>query len=262
MIVLNFVDELHQGLEDHWNIIRPEMKSVTARLRVFSLPGAPVVAMSATATDLEVSGMIKNLGLRQKPVILRASPVQAHHKFVTVKRPANTCDPEGKQDKFGKEKPGLIQLLNRIYLAKYIENMKQNLPVKKGLILFRTEKHMMEVFEYVKEQLPGYDDMTTIPFTMNHGGLGPATIKNIIARKNEISLFLATSKMLMGIDIEEISVIIFVRPMNMMHYILQGKFSLSLNVILHELSKGNREGGGQREMSSYFNLGLDGGLGH
>ena len=97
--------------------------------------------MSATATEHEISGMISNLGLREKPVVLRASPVQAHHKFVTVRRPPNNCDPEGRIDSIGREKPGLIQVLNRIFLRKYIEDMRQNLPVKKGLILFRTEKH-------------------------------------------------------------------------------------------------------------------------
>ena len=219
-----------QGLDDHWNSIRPEMKTVTALLRVFSLPGAPIVAMSATTTDREISGIISNLRLRERPVILQASPVQSHHKFITVRRPPNTCDPEGRVDKLGNEKPGLIQLLNRIFLTKYIENMRQNLPVKKGLILFRTERHMLDVFEYVREQLPWFKDMNSIPYVMNHGGLGPATSKNIISRKNEISLFLATSKMLLGIDIEGISVIIFVRPMNMMHYILQGKFSPSMIV--------------------------------
>ena len=187
------------------------MKTVTARLRVFSLPGAPIVAMSATATEPEISGMISNLGLREKPVVLRASPVQAHHKFVTVRRPPNNCDLEGRIDSLGREKPGLIQVLNRIFLRKYIEDMRQKLPVKKGLILFRTEKHMLDVFEYVREQLPEYDDLNTIPYVMNHGGLGPATTRNIISRKNEISLYLSTSKMLLGIDIEQISVIIFVR---------------------------------------------------
>ena len=35
-------------------------------------------------------------------------------------------------------------------------------------------------------------------------------------------MFLATSKMLMGVDIEQISVIVFVRVLNQMHYLLQG----------------------------------------
>ena len=89
MIVFNCIDELHQGLDDHWSKIRPEMKSVMARLRIFSQPGAPVVAMSATVTEEEVTSMVKNLGLREKPVILRASPVQDHHKYVVIKRPPN-----------------------------------------------------------------------------------------------------------------------------------------------------------------------------
>ena len=57
---------------------------------------------------------------------------------------------------------------------------------------------------------------------MNHGGLGPMTSQNIIDRKNDITLFLSTSKMLMGIDIENIDVIVFVRVLSMLHYILQG----------------------------------------
>ena len=34
------------------------------------------------------------------------------------------------------------------------------------------------------------------------------------------------SKMLMGIDIEGISIIVFVRVLNMLHYVVQGKSSL------------------------------------
>ena len=181
-----------------------------ARLRIFSQPGAPLLAMSATVTENEVSAMVANLGLREKPILLRASPVQDHHKFVTILRPPNNCDPEGKLDKNGREKPGLIQLLDRIYLSKYVENIRQNIPVKKCLILFRTDRQMLDVLEYVQEKLPGFENEKS-PFIMNHGGLGPVTTKNIIARKNEISLYLSTSKMLMGIDIEQISVIIFVR---------------------------------------------------
>ena len=40
-----------------------------------------------------------------------------------------------------------------------------------------------------------------------------------------------SSKMLMGIDIEGISVVVFVRVMNMMHYIVQGKSSKYQKVI-------------------------------
>ena len=221
MIVFNCIDELHQGLDDHWSKIRPEMKSVMARLRIFSQPGAPVVAMSATVTEEEVSSMVKNLGLREKPVILRASPVQDHHKYVVIKRPPNICGPDGYTDRLGREKPGLHPVLDQLYLAKFFECIRQKQPVKKCLMLFRTERQMLDVLEYVQEELPDFDNSDS-PFVMNHAGIGPVTTKNIISRKNEISLYLSTSKMLMGVDIEQISVIIFVRVLNQMHYVLQG----------------------------------------
>ena len=156
------------------------MKSMTARLTVFSLPGAPVVAMTATATEAEVSAIISNTGIREKPIILRASPVLPQHKYVATLRPANICDPEGRTDKSGKKKPGLIQLLDRIFLAKYIQDLKLKLPVKKTLVIFRDENKMTEVYEHVEEQCPEFDDMSTIPFVMNHGGLGKVSIKKII----------------------------------------------------------------------------------
>ena len=157
MIVLNCIDELHQGLEDHWSNIRPEMKNVMARLRIFSQPGAPVIAMSATATESEVKSMIRNLNLREQPVVLRASPIQDHHKYVVVKRPSNNCGLEGRTDRLGRDKPGLKDLVNLLFLKTYIEKTRLKLPVKKCLMLFRTENQMLDILEYVQEQLPEFD---------------------------------------------------------------------------------------------------------
>ena len=44
----------------------------------------------------------------------------------------------------------------------------------------------------MREELPSYSDPSKAPYVVNHGGLGPITAKNIIDRKNEISLFLST----------------------------------------------------------------------
>ena len=104
------------------------MKTITARMRIFSVGGAPTVAMSATATEVEVEAMVKNLGIRQKPVVLRASPVQEHIKFAVVERPSNSCGIDGRVDKFGNYQPGLIALLDRIYLSKFFgEDFKNSL---------------------------------------------------------------------------------------------------------------------------------------
>ena len=96
------------------------MKSVTARMRIFSVDGAPACAMTATATSQEVDAIVKNLGLREQPVVLRASPIQEHIKFCVVKRPSNSCGVDGRLDKFGKIQPGLVSILDRIILAEFI----------------------------------------------------------------------------------------------------------------------------------------------
>ena len=95
------------------------MKSVTARIRIFSVPDAPVCAMSATVTSEEVGAMVKNLGLKEPPIVLRASPVQEHIKFCVVKRPSNSCGADGRLDKFGKLQPELNPLLDRICLSEF-----------------------------------------------------------------------------------------------------------------------------------------------
>ena len=168
------------------------MQTVTARIRIFSNHGAPTLAMSATVTDKEVRDIVKNLGLRETPVILRASPVQDHMKFHLVRRPSNLCGVDGRLDKSGKYQPGLISLLKRLYLDNFIENIRNGRPVKKCIVFFRNSQQMMDIRDYVREELPGSSDPSKAPYVLNHGGLGPITSKNIVDRKNDISLFLST----------------------------------------------------------------------
>ena len=198
------------------------MKTLPGRMRIFATPGSPTVAMSATATEKEISSMVSNLGLRNAPVILKASPIQNHIKFVTLQRPSNNCGSFGRMDKEGKDHPGLVALLKRIYLDTFISNTRLGLPSAKCIIFFRTESHMFDVNDFIGSELPHLKGSREMPYVMNHGGLGPITSQDLIDRRNEITLFLSTSKMLMRIDIENIDVVIFVRVLCMLHYIVQG----------------------------------------
>ena len=80
----------------------------------------------------------------------------------------------------------------QIYLKFSYRNTLLNLPVKKCLMIFRTESLMNDVHDLVRQNLPGFTDPSTRPYVMNHGGLGPITQQNIIDRKDEINLFLST----------------------------------------------------------------------
>ena len=56
---------------------------------------------------------------------------------------------------------------------------------------------------------------------MQSSSVGPIT-QSRIDQRTDIMLYISTSKMLMGIDIPGISVVIFLRPLNMLHYVVQG----------------------------------------
>ena len=58
------------------------MQRITARMRIFAEAEAPTVAMSATATAKEVEDMVKNLGLRKKPVILREACIKNENFWI------------------------------------------------------------------------------------------------------------------------------------------------------------------------------------
>ena len=57
---------------------------------------------------------------------------------------------------------------------------------------------------------------------MNHSSLLPPTEKIISERSSEISLYLSSNKMLLGVNISNIDIIIFCRPFNHPAAIIQG----------------------------------------
>ena len=66
-----------------------------------------------------------------------------------------------------------------------------------------------------------YTDCKDAPFVMNHSSLLPPTEKVLSDRADEISLYLSSNKMLMGIDLPEIDIVIFLRPYNQIAALVQ-----------------------------------------
>jgi len=118
MIILVCLDEFHQS--DQWGTFRPEMMKSSTALRLYGVKNCPVIAMTTTATQVEVDQVITFLGLRSPPVQLTASPIQSHIKFSVVRRPSNNFGLDGTIDGSGIVKPGLMALLKRIFLGKYL----------------------------------------------------------------------------------------------------------------------------------------------
>jgi superfamily II DNA helicase RecQ len=156
-IVFTVVDEFQMNLSNHWGAeFRPFMRTVPGELRAKALKGAPLLAMSATSTKSEIGELKINLGLREaNTIVLQASPIQSQHNYVKLRRPANIYGSSGLEDD-ERAKPGLIQLLDRIYLDEYVRSIRNGEKPKKAILFFRREDDIPDVYDELCERLPEY----------------------------------------------------------------------------------------------------------
>ena len=93
--------------------------------------------MSAMATRKEVEDLKVNLGLRSSNTVeLRSDPVQSQFNFVRVQRPPNIHGSYGAENKAGELQPGLLHVMNELFLDIYVEKVKSGEFVKKSIWFF------------------------------------------------------------------------------------------------------------------------------
>ena len=217
------IDEFHQGGEAHWRSFRPDMMKRSTGLRLYGVPGCPTISMTATATSGEIDEVKHALGLRVEPVILTSSPVQDHIKFSIIRRPSNNFGLEGTVKKNGVRNPGLFNLLDRVFLHHYVKDLKQGVEPKRAIIFCRGNGVLGAIYSHVmKLTMNQYQDCRDAPFVMNHASLLPPTEKVLKERSSEISLYLSSNKMLLGVNLSKIDIIIFLRPYNHPSAMIQG----------------------------------------
>ena len=155
-------------------------------------------------------------------MVLKSNPIQSQFKFVRIQRPANVHGSFGSENAHGEYQPGLIDLLNQIHLDAYVKQMRNGEDVKRSIWIFRNEDDIADVYDSLCERLPEYAaNPVKCPFVMNHSNIGPVTAESYRQRKNEINLYLSTSVMLLGLDFNNIDIVGMVRPLNMLHYVIQ-----------------------------------------
>ena len=216
-----FIDEFHILQPMHWASFRPCMEEQSARVRVFLRKGAPTGFLSATATEAEVSAACENFGLKSEPVVMAESPLQKHYKFVVLKRPSDNYGFEGFLSKNEKFHSGLLQQLKVIIIDEYVRCIQNGEEPKHGIIFFRTENQLILLMNYLRQTL-NISNAFSAPFVSLVASTPQVTEMVINNRKGSISLYLTTQKMLLGLNIPNLSICIFVKPMNMLHSLLQG----------------------------------------
>ena len=201
LILLICIDEFHQYGEGYWETFRPTMMKSSTALRLYGVKNCPSIVMTATATQEEVDLVVQCLGLRTTPIVLAMSPVQSHIKFSIVRRPSNNHGFDGSVNAFGVKSPGLMDLLMRIFLGKYLKDLELGKVPKKCIIFCRTSSMLGELYSRLMELTNfKYRDCRDSPFVMNHSSLLAPSTKVISERSTQISLYLASNKMLLGMQ--------------------------------------------------------------
>ena len=86
----------------------------------------------------------------------------------------------------------------------------------------KKEDDLADLNDFLCDALPDLaSDPSSCPWVVNFSGVGPATAQSIRDRKGEISLYLTTPVMLMGINCPDIQVVIMVRPFSQLHCMVQ-----------------------------------------
>ena len=222
-IILICIDEFHQGGEGHWDSFRPTMMRASTGLRLYAVKNCPSLAMTATATSKEIEAVVAALGLRKSPVVLTSTPVQSHIKFSIVRRPSNNFGLDGTTTEKGVYNPGLMDLFMRVFLRQYLDDLEEGKEPQRCLVFCRGNGILGAIYSRLMELTRyRYKDCRTSPFVMNHSSLLPPTEKVLAERSSEISLYLSSNKMLLGIDLAKIDVVIFLRPYNQVAALVQG----------------------------------------
>ena len=199
------------------------MASMTRRLRAFLVKGASTICLSATVTEQEVEATREMLGLRGEPVVVATSPVQPQFKVIAIKSPTCFVDPDGYTDAKGIYHPGIITLHRRIFLDELVTKVQEGHweEVKQAIIFFRTDNQLVQVFNYLRDVLDMVDARTA-PFVQYTSCTRGQTALVIASRAAELPCILTTQRLEMGVNTPAKKIVIFSRPPDMPHNVVQG----------------------------------------
>ena len=93
--------------------------------------------------------------------------------------------------------------MRELYLDSFVDGVRNGTAVKKAIWFFKKEEDIADANDYLCECLPQLaDDPESCPWVVNFSFIGPATALSIRNREGEITLYLTTAVMLMGIDLK------------------------------------------------------------
>jgi superfamily II DNA helicase RecQ len=132
-IMVHIVDEAHV-MFDWTDQFRPLVKTVPGSNRVFAVPEAPMLALSATLRPSDLQELMKWYGMSRRPHnIIKINPVPGYVYVGLLSRPSNQTDFDAKG--------GLGEILDGLCLAQFKESP---LKCQKVLILSQSDTKIRE----------------------------------------------------------------------------------------------------------------------
>lgn len=201
---------LYVADEVGFNIWGPDfrklMTSVPGSLRVFS-PSAPMLCLSATVGISEQEKVIGDLGMsNRKHMVIDSNPIRDHWLISKLKRPSN-------QTGF-KDEGGLEEMLLNLYVGEFVADPTG---CRKAVIFCKHEEDMIQVYSMIEEKLGSvYRDLKLRPWVQYHSSLGSRTLSWIHQRfdaadHHGIRLIISSYKLLMGVNLLDFDLAIFIR---------------------------------------------------
>ena len=165
------------------------MASTCCSLRAFAPATSPLCLVTATMRSADMARVARSMDMSENPVLIHASPVHDHVKYSIIPRPSNAFGFDGKDNLTGM-KPGLLQLLERIYLNDYFRDKEDGRQPKKCLFFFRGFKKMLDLYTYLADRT-GLRTADVADHVMIHSDLSLATEKVVVERLNQYEIILA-----------------------------------------------------------------------
>ena len=190
-----------------WGIeFRPLMSTVPGAIRVFSDSNAPMLCMSATVGKSEQIKIMNDLGMTNREVlIIEQNPVMNNLFLAKVKRPSN--------QKGFYESGGLKDILSDLYLNEFILDPEKS---RKAIIFCKNEEDLIKVYEYLELEIGNQHlNMKNRPWVQYHASTGEKTLtwihKRLKGTGSEVKLLISTYKLIMGVDLKDFDLAIFLR---------------------------------------------------
>lgn len=184
------------------------MSTVPASIRVFSEVNAPMLCMSATVGKSEQEKVLEDMGMKNRNFsIIDKNPVMPHWFLSKLKRPSN--------QKSFTEAGGLKDLLCDLFSDEFVTDPQNS---RKAIIFCKSEEDLVKVCEYIEQEIgEKFRNLKVRPWIQYHGSTGENTLRWIHHRiksaekDHEIKLYISTYKLVMGVDIPNVDVAIFIR---------------------------------------------------